>query len=56
MNKAVRGAVGSLKHEGMHLGPEEIELLKAYAEKRISEEEYNRRALELVLGVEEETA
>lgn len=50
MNKAVRGAVGSLKHEGMYLTLEEMELLAAYVAREISEEEFNRRALELALA------
>ncbi|MBA4543258.1 MULTISPECIES: hypothetical protein [Thermoactinomyces] len=44
-----RGAVGTLKHEGVHLSKPEQELLLAYCEGRISEEEYDRKALELAL-------
>lgn len=50
MNKAVRGAVGSLKHEGIYLTPEEKALLTAYAEGRITEEEYDRQVRKMVEG------
>ncbi|MBA4544550.1 hypothetical protein H1164_17105 [Thermoactinomyces daqus] len=51
MNQLIRGAIGNIKHEGMYLTLEEMELLAAYCEGQISEEEYDRRALLLVLGV-----
>lgn len=51
VDQRIRGAIGNLKHEGIHLTPEEMELLTAYCEGQISEEEYDRRALLLVLGV-----
>lgn len=54
MNPLIRGALGTLKHEGMHLTEAEMELLAAYVSGRISEKEYDRQALELVLGVEKE--
>ncbi|MBA4492709.1 hypothetical protein ACFO25_09585 [Paenactinomyces guangxiensis] len=47
--KMFRGAVGSLKHEGIYLTNTEQELLRAYCEGRITEDEYNRKALELVM-------
>jgi hypothetical protein len=44
-----RGAVGTLKHEGIHLSQREQDLLLAYCEGQITEEEYDRKALELTL-------
>ncbi|MBH8605620.1 hypothetical protein [Thermoactinomyces sp. CICC 10522] len=55
MNQLIRGAIGNLKQEGMHLTEPEMELLEAYAEKRITEGEFNRRALELALGEPQRT-
>lgn len=45
MDWRVRGVLGNLNHEGMHLSPEEMKLLEAYVAGEISEEEYDRRAL-----------
>jgi hypothetical protein len=47
--KMLRGVLGTLKHEGIYLTNTEQDLLRAYCEGRITEEEYDRKAFELVM-------
>ncbi|EWG08399.1 hypothetical protein PBF_24393 [Cytobacillus firmus DS1] len=47
-DKAIRSAKASLAVEGLHLTPEEESLIKERLQGKISEEEFHKRALNLI--------
>lgn len=50
IEKAINSAKASLAVEGLYLTPDEEALIKEKLQGKISEEEFNRRALDLIFS------